>query len=1176
MLRIACVALAALLPASVLIAAEEPRDGAVKAPRSGGSEAPRAAKPHRPAREQAPQEPSPSDNASCPSPSRPITPSDLGETAKSDRLLGTSARLGAQGVGPVEEIVVTGSMIRRDNFDLSSPVDVITGQDIEEAGTVNMGDVLVNMASQSGVSSGETVPYSFGNLRGLGPGATMELMDGHRLLFGDANATYPQIAIERIEILTDSASALYGSEAVAGVINYIPKHRADGIELRVDAAMVEGVFDKPDSKYGILGGWSRDDTDVVFAYEYRVRKEIRQTHPRFSRYIDSRVNRVGADAQGRLSSLGPWEDSNFPGTFDVPIRDAVTGRTTTLGNGLASTSTRADPVCQFAFNSGGDDFRQQNSWGNGLLASNGKCEQNRFNYLNYRDDLTGHSAYANVDHRYGASLAINGQLWFNVQNRTGRNNPIGSTASSRIGNANQGDRFLIAGTHPGNPFRAEADGRPLFAQDANNDGIPDRDGDQAAFNARLGGNVVLASDPFDPAAGIPFQEDVYLDDKYSVQGHLCNPMGGCSRFVDSGSGMASEARGHTTNVRAQIGVEYDVADTGWYVKADWIKALRARDRYGNSSTGYESLSAMDRGLACVLGPAGDQCWNPFGTSIYEHDQAHRPLPSFQRDPALINSQAVIDGLLAPATRKHVYEQDTVDVVVAGALPVTLPGGPLSIAAGHHFRVEREEYMPDTLGLIEDRARGSSVKRRITDSVSRDYFIEASAPVLDSARLGVAEVSAAARATGNDIRATVPRESGSGSYEDTIHQIGMTWQPRDWLSVRASFGEGFVMPDQFTAFGDKRIQFVSTDSSTGDYTCEVLVDDDSTGDGGLGGTAATGVSEAMCPTGDMEFIRTVVPSPHLQGETSDGHNFGVSLSLIDGDLSVDLDRFSVEFRDQAVFAGVAVQMDGLRDDFLAFAVGAGANCGMDAQCWLGVRDEWILRFEPGFNAFEVSPGALPQDAPPSTLGLYRMDDTRPGDISHTISSYINADVAESESYDLRVRYDFDGLPLIGADYGTLSAAVEATYYESWRVTPNPAIPHHRINLAGQYGRNETLQDGGVPRWKGNASLRWSTGGHTLRLTGRYTHHMADLENSGACVSALANASCRIASWVTCDLFYAYRLPGVLGIPGATTLAVTINNLLDRFPAPMASATTPYAADVARIWGRTYNFRVQHRF
>lgn len=1084
---------------------------------------------------------------------------------------------GQAGDAGIEEIVVTGSLIRRDNFDLASPVSVVTDQEIEETGTVSMGDLLVNMAAQSGVSPGERSPFSFGNLRGLGPGATMELMDGHRLLFGDANATYPQIAVERIEILTDSASALYGSEAVAGVINYIPRHRADGIELRIDSTVVEEIFDKPDSKYGALAGWSSAATEVVFAYEYRVRREIPQTHPRFSRYVDSRVGRIGPDASGRPSSLGPWEDSNYPGTFDVPVRDPATGLTTTLGNSLAVTSTRADPICRFAFNSGGEDFSEQDSWRNGLVASNGKCEQNRFNYLNYKDDLVQHSAYANVDHRYSDHLTINVQLWFNVQNRTGRNNPVGSNASSRIGNANQGDRFLIAGTHPGNPFRAMAGGRPLYARDADGDGVPDRDGDTTAFNARFGGNVVLALDPFDPADGIPFQEDVYLDDKYSVQGHLCNPLGGCSRFVDAGDGFASEAREHTTNIRAQIGVEYARPDTGWHARADWIKAFRDRDRYGSSTNGHESMSAMERGLDCRLGPGGDQCWNPFGTSIYAHDEAFRPIPRFQDDPALINPQAVYDGLLSPPTPENLYEQDIVDLVVAGPLPVELPAGPVSIAVGHHFRLEQEEYLPDALALIEDRARGSSFKRRVTESVSKDYFVELNVPVLHSVRFGFADVTGALRSTRNDIEASIPRESGGGSYRDTIHQLGAVWQPAEWIALRGSLGEGFVIPDQFAAFGDKRIDFVSTGSTTGDYTCEVLVDDDATGDGGLGGTRATGVSEAMCPTGDMDYVRTTVASPGLQGETSEGQNLGFTLNLLDGDLTIDIDRFSVEFRDQVVYADVAVQMDALRDDFLAFAVDAGTDCGNDAECWLNVRSEWTARHEPDFNTFRIGPGIRPQDAPPSTLGIYRIDDTRPGEISHTVSSRINADAAQSTSYDLRIRYEFDAHAIPGVKHGRgrLTSTLEATYYQSWKLTPNPAIPTNRIDIVGQYGRNEALQDGGVPRWKGSASLRWRMDRHTLRFTGRYTRHMDDLENSGACVSPLANASCRIDSWVVFDLFYACRLPRLRGIGGMTTLALTVNNLLDRFPDPMESATTPYAASVARIWGRTYNVRVQHR-
>lgn len=227
---------------------------------------------------------------------------------------------------------------------------------------------------------------------------------------------------------------------------------------------------------------------------------------------------------------------------------------------------------------------------------------------------------------------------------------------------------------------------------------------------------------------------------------------------------------------------------------------------------------------------------------------------------------------------------------------------------------------------------------------------------------------------------------------------------------------------------------------------------------------------------------------------------------------------------------------------------------------------------------MAPGQIPQSSGPAEIGLYRIDSALPGEISHTISSRINADVAESLSYDLRIRYNFNAqdIPVIGGDYGNFTAVLDSTYYESWKLTPNPAIPDLRINLAGQYGRNEGLQDGGVPRWKGSASLRWNRSDHTLRFSGRYTHHMADLENSGFCVSSLSNASCRVDSWVTYDLFYQYRLQEFFGIPGETTLAFTVNNLFDRFPDPMETATTPYASSIARIWGRWYNFRIQHNF
>ncbi|MDA0790018.1 MAG: TonB-dependent receptor plug domain-containing protein, partial [Proteobacteria bacterium] len=156
----------------------------------------------------------------------------------------------------IEEVIVTGSFIRRDNFDVPSPMDVMTELDMELAGTSDLGDLFFDQTYQFGVAANAapfdgTTPQAddqrfnqgqevSANLRGLGTRATMTMIDGHRLP-GDAspdgrrtgvdvNATYPSIAVARVETILDGASALYGAEAVAGVINLIPKKNFEGLQ----------------------------------------------------------------------------------------------------------------------------------------------------------------------------------------------------------------------------------------------------------------------------------------------------------------------------------------------------------------------------------------------------------------------------------------------------------------------------------------------------------------------------------------------------------------------------------------------------------------------------------------------------------------------------------------------------------------------------------------------------------------------------------------------------------------------------------------------------------------------------------------------------------------------------------------------------------------------------------
>ena len=152
----------------------------------------------------------------------------------------------------LEEIVVTGSRIPVPaNITATSPIQVVTAQDIALAGQTDAIDIL-NSLPQTVINSG----IDFGNnssplnapggiatadLRGLGPQRTVVLVDGRRLGIGDPNTNNPNPApdldqiptalIERVEIVTGGASATYGADAVAGVVNFIMKKNFEGIQL---------------------------------------------------------------------------------------------------------------------------------------------------------------------------------------------------------------------------------------------------------------------------------------------------------------------------------------------------------------------------------------------------------------------------------------------------------------------------------------------------------------------------------------------------------------------------------------------------------------------------------------------------------------------------------------------------------------------------------------------------------------------------------------------------------------------------------------------------------------------------------------------------------------------------------------------------------------------------------
>ncbi|HEY4127347.1 MAG TPA: TonB-dependent receptor [Gammaproteobacteria bacterium] len=168
------------------------------------------------------------------------------------------------GTAQLGKIDVTGTRIKRVDVEAARPITVITAQQIKETGLTSVGDVLQQLPS-----SGAAVNSQFNNggsgrsnidLRNLGSNRLLVLLDGKRVVGGlggdvDLN-TIPVSIIDHIEILQDGASALYGSDAISGVINLITVKRYDGAEANASI----GKYDA----HGDGGGWDGESEQFDF------------------------------------------------------------------------------------------------------------------------------------------------------------------------------------------------------------------------------------------------------------------------------------------------------------------------------------------------------------------------------------------------------------------------------------------------------------------------------------------------------------------------------------------------------------------------------------------------------------------------------------------------------------------------------------------------------------------------------------------------------------------------------------------------------------------------------------------------------------------------------------------------------------------------------------------------
>lgn len=182
----------------------------------------------------------------------------------------------------LDTVTVTGSHIKRAAISGVGPVTVIDAEAIKESGAISVDTLLQRLPASAGFAGNQTNAYwadnGYGtaqvNLRGLGVNRTLVLLNGRRVVNGGTGAnssvdlnTIPVSVIERIEVLKDGASAIYGADAVAGVVNVITKQGLDGVEAAVrygQTSQGDGEETAVDLAWGITG----DQGSLMAAINY--------------------------------------------------------------------------------------------------------------------------------------------------------------------------------------------------------------------------------------------------------------------------------------------------------------------------------------------------------------------------------------------------------------------------------------------------------------------------------------------------------------------------------------------------------------------------------------------------------------------------------------------------------------------------------------------------------------------------------------------------------------------------------------------------------------------------------------------------------------------------------------------------------------------------------------------
>lgn len=1075
----------------------------------------------------------------------------------------------------VEEVLVTGSYLRGSPLDGVSPVQIIDRAGIESQGAAQIWDVIKNL----GVNSGSIANPGSGeeefvegvaniNLRNLGENSTLTLVNGRRQVSAamttrsggelvDIN-TLPLVMVERLEVLTDGGSALYGSDAVAGVVNLIMRTRFEGLELYADIQNVEkagSLFDKTGSG---IWGWASEagDTHLVLAGERHERDPVPAT---YARYFDkdARFNDiVGATP---TAATAVFNNPAFGANFNMDyLNSAVTARN--IDEGGLSEPVYTDPLCKSLRSSSGESLivgtRNDNRGENA-----GHCREyvDKWEYMTLgteRDSLAG-----SFSHRFSERA----QFYSFAQWSDSRIQRSDSGAVNARGPA----VFLAApGSHIGNPlfggyaigmtaelgFFAPAAG---LAAPASIPNVPNALAN-GGMNVPMFANVRVNS----PRVG--GDSNVTDTDTLSVQTGL---KGEFSAFSDrqftydvglSWSGTSFEQRyrtlqrdrtelaanglggpGCTPNGTKNFDFRNFPGPAGGLLPTFWNVANGALGD-GLTQTFFPGFVFMSReSLSLALtsnnhGRNGCQFYNPFLTAI--------------TNPALANSQQLIDWMspeLLRADKRNTL--GVLDAVVTGEL-FELQGGTARFAAGGQYRQQINKSRAPALNLpgtpnailgydnrgVPDEFHYLSNNFECSYCIfnyenERDVkavFTELSLPVLESVETQMA----------------LRWESyGGGIGSEVTPKLAASWRAQDALLLRGSWSQSFRAPN---------IGIVEEGFEAASITFRDPLRNQAVRAGLLPPTNANAQPNQTYTLG--------APAPQVGNERADTFSAGFQWTpggALDG-LSVNADFWRFELEDKVLpQPGISA----IAGELAAFQQAAANPSNYVLNSTLSGNSP--VPFQACTPAtLEAQFGRNSQQRLDCVVdprryvvpGVVRSFGSPIAQLTTTVLSTINAGTIITDGVDITLGYAWQHA------LGDFRLALDYTHVRQYRLIDVPGLElglleTNVFDAAGTTGDGNLVRS--LPDNRGTVSLFWSRAQHDVTLISRMIGSYRDLsyqntyDTGSDQVRALASK--QIDSYQSVDLQYSYLHSWNNARYGNTVLTLGV---LDAF-----NAVLPYRED-----------------